>query len=68
MAIFTPNPFYVYLHEKDVIVLNIVDDFEKNSARGDYTGHFPGVVRPLLKWNTLQVDDLTIQKTKLVVN
>jgi len=52
VAILTPNPFYVHIHEKDVIVSNVVDDLAENSARGDFIGHFPGVVRPLMKWKT----------------
>jgi lipopolysaccharide transport system ATP-binding protein len=52
VAILTPNPFYVHIHEKDVIVSNIVDDLAENSARGDFIGHFPGVVRPLMQWKT----------------
>jgi lipopolysaccharide transport system ATP-binding protein len=56
VAILTPNPFYVHIHEKDVIVSNVVDDLAENSARGDYIGHFPGVVRPLMQWETKLID------------
>jgi lipopolysaccharide transport system ATP-binding protein len=60
VAILTPNPFYVHIHEKDVIVSNIVDDLAENSARGDFIGHFPGVVRPLMKWETKLIDSENI--------
>lgn len=52
IAILTPEPFHVHLHEKDVIVINVSDDFAENSARGDYIGHFPGLIRPLMQWET----------------
>jgi lipopolysaccharide transport system ATP-binding protein len=29
-----------------------VDTTEGDSARGDYGGTFPGVVRPMLRWET----------------
>jgi lipopolysaccharide transport system ATP-binding protein len=39
--------------EKPAISFQIVDPCEGDSARGDYGHHhFPGVVRPLLKWTT----------------
>ena len=39
--------------EKSAISFQIVDPCEGDSARGDYGHHhFPGVVRPLLKWTT----------------
>jgi lipopolysaccharide transport system ATP-binding protein len=38
--------------EKPAISFQIVDTCEGDSARGDYGRHFPGVVRPLLKWTT----------------
>jgi lipopolysaccharide transport system ATP-binding protein len=53
VAIVTPDPFYIHLHEKDAVAFNVVDNFDNNSARGDYVGPFPGVVRPLLKWYTV---------------
>jgi lipopolysaccharide transport system ATP-binding protein len=38
--------------EGPAISSQIVDTCEGDSARGDYGKHFPGVVRPLLKWAT----------------
>ena len=38
--------------ESLAISFQIVDTCEGDSARGDYGRHFPGVVRPLLKWTT----------------
>ncbi|MBW4553631.1 MAG: ATP-binding cassette domain-containing protein [Aphanocapsa sp. GSE-SYN-MK-11-07L] len=59
VAIITPDPFFIHLHEKDVIIINIIDDLAEISARGDFIGHFPGVVRPLMKWETYQIDNKT---------
>ncbi|MCG2721643.1 MAG: hypothetical protein L6290_06480 [Thermodesulfovibrionales bacterium] len=38
--------------EEPAISFQIVDTCEGDSARGDYGRHFPGIVRPLLKWTT----------------
>src|SRR5262249_14885020 len=51
-AIATYVPFNVHLHEPDLIAFQVVDTLEGNSARGDYAGHYPGVVRPIVEWTT----------------
>jgi homopolymeric O-antigen transport system ATP-binding protein len=51
-AIATYVPFNVHLHERDLIAFQVVDTLEGNSARGDYAGHYPGVVRPVVDWTT----------------
>jgi lipopolysaccharide transport system ATP-binding protein len=30
----------------------VIDSLDGDSARGDYAGHMPGVIRPLLNWTT----------------
>ena len=35
-----------------MISLNYVDSFDGDSARGDYMGDYPGVVRPMVDWTT----------------
>ena len=35
-----------------VVALQLIDGGAEESARGDYTGPMPGVVRPLLRWTT----------------
>jgi lipopolysaccharide transport system ATP-binding protein len=49
-AIMRYNPFQVEFHEMEVVGFNIIDELGKNSVRGNYTGRFPGLVRPLLNW------------------
>ena len=51
-AISTLAPLEVHAHEKDVVTVRVFDPMSADSARGDYTGPFPGVVRPLVRWNT----------------
>ncbi|MGZ5221787.1 MAG: ABC transporter ATP-binding protein [Chitinophagaceae bacterium] len=42
----------IYFHEPDCIAFNIVDSISGNSARGKYTGPFPGIIRPKLVWQS----------------
>ncbi|MEJ7848066.1 MAG: ABC transporter ATP-binding protein [Pyrinomonadaceae bacterium] len=48
----TYEPFTVHFMERDVVAFNVNDSTENDSARGDYTGVLPGVVRPVLDWQT----------------
>jgi len=40
-------------NEKDVLVFQVVDDLKGDTARGDWKGELPGVVRPMLHWDTV---------------
>jgi lipopolysaccharide transport system ATP-binding protein len=51
-AVVTEKPFTVHCQEEHAIGVEVVDDFDGESARGDYSGGWAGVVRPLLKWTT----------------
>ena len=46
------NPVRVHFYERDVVAFRVVDSPEGGTARGDYGGPLPGVVRPALKWET----------------
>jgi lipopolysaccharide transport system ATP-binding protein len=37
---------------REAVGFSVVDSPGEDTARGDYTGEVPGVVRPLLKWTT----------------
>src|SRR5262249_51616374 len=37
-------------YESDVVAFHVNDNLDGDSARGDYAGHIPGIVRPLLIW------------------
>ena len=49
-ALFHPNPLDVLIHEHNIVSFEIFTDFNKSTARGNYADEFPGIVRPLLKW------------------
>ena len=51
-ALTTPQPFMVHYEEKDIVAFHIIDSFDGTSARGDFMGKVPGVIRPILKWTT----------------
>lgn len=51
-AVSTMDPVTVHFHERDAVAFQVVDSLDGDSARGDYAGHMPGVVRPLLRWTT----------------
>lgn len=51
-AVSTYTPFIVHFVERDAVTFNVIDSLEGDSARGDYAGLLPGVVRPALEWET----------------
>ena len=51
-AISTMDPVIVHFYERDAVAFQVVDSLDGDTARGDYAGHMPGVVRPLLRWTT----------------
>lgn len=46
------DPVRLHAYERDAVAFQIVDEFTGDTARGDYAGPIPGVMRPLLKWET----------------
>ncbi|HKQ50747.1 MAG TPA: ABC transporter ATP-binding protein [Pyrinomonadaceae bacterium] len=54
-AISTMDPVRIHFHERDAVAFQVVDSLEGDSARGDFAGHIPGVVRPMLRWTTARV-------------
>lgn len=55
-AITTLRPEIVHFYERDAVAFQVVDTLDGNSARGEYGGSMPGVVRPLLSWTTRPQD------------
>ncbi|WP_369014279.1 ABC transporter ATP-binding protein [Flavobacterium anhuiense] len=49
-AIMRYAPFHVELHEIDIVGFNVIDEVGDKTVRGDYSGHFPGLIRPNLQW------------------
>jgi lipopolysaccharide transport system ATP-binding protein len=56
-AISTMDPVTVHVHEREAIAFQVVDSIDGNSARGEYGGTFPGVVRPRLDWRTVAEEE-----------
>jgi lipopolysaccharide transport system ATP-binding protein len=52
VAVTTFSNMNVHFDEPDVVAFQVIDSTEGDSARGDYAGHLPGVVRPMLNWTT----------------
>ncbi len=50
-ALSTANPVRVHYYEKDAAAFQVTDPMEGGSARGDYAGPYPGVVRPVFQWH-----------------
>jgi lipopolysaccharide transport system ATP-binding protein len=43
-----------HFFEPDVVAFHVMDTLDGDSARGDYAGPIPGVIRPLLQWTSRQ--------------
>ncbi len=52
VALVTHDPFVVHFHERDSIAFNMIDNKIESPTRGDYVGSMPGIIRPLLKWES----------------
>ena len=52
VALSTPRTLTRHFYQRDAVAFHVVDNFAPDSARGDWEGPIPGVVRPLLKWTT----------------
>jgi lipopolysaccharide transport system ATP-binding protein len=52
VAVTTYEPINVHFVERDAVTFSVVDSLDGDSARGDYAGLLPGVVRPILEWET----------------
>jgi lipopolysaccharide transport system ATP-binding protein len=42
----------VHVEARKVVAFQVIDSQQSDTARGDYIGPMPGVVRPLLSWTT----------------
>jgi lipopolysaccharide transport system ATP-binding protein len=54
-ALSTMDPVVVHFYERDAVAFQVIDSLDGDSARSDYAGPFPGIVRPLLKWSTQRI-------------
>jgi lipopolysaccharide transport system ATP-binding protein len=62
----TLEPFIFQYQSRSAVAFLVTDSLEGDSARGDWTGHMPGVVRPMLRWTTrqLQSADATVEAVR----
>ncbi len=52
-AIGTYNPNVVHALERDAVSFQVVDRTEGEGSRGEFTGSWPGVMRPFLDWDVV---------------
>jgi len=57
VALSTYQPFEVHFVDRDTVSFTVIDNLDGDTARGDYAGHLPGIVRPLLDWKTVKEHD-----------
>lgn len=55
-----------HFSEREAIAFHVVDSLDGDSARGDYIGPMPGLLRPMLKWETQVVE--TAESTDLAMS
>jgi lipopolysaccharide transport system ATP-binding protein len=53
-ALFMSNPVDIFIQKQNAVSFEVYTDFSVPSARGNYTEDFPGIIRPLLKWETIK--------------
>jgi lipopolysaccharide transport system ATP-binding protein len=42
----------LHVNERSAVAFQVIDTQGEDSARGDYIGPMPGLLRPLLRWTT----------------
>ncbi len=52
VAISSLHPHVTHVYENNAVMFQVTDRLDGKSARGEYAGTMPGVVRPLLNWIT----------------
>ena len=61
VAVSTMDPLTVHAAEGDAVMFQVIDPLEGDSARGTYTLAMPGLVRPLLRWDTTEGDAAAVR-------
>jgi lipopolysaccharide transport system ATP-binding protein len=59
-AVSTMDPVTIHFFERDVVAFQVIDSLDGQSARGEYAGPYPGIVRPMLQWTTRRPDIETV--------
>jgi len=56
-AVSSINPPTVHVIERECVAFQVIDRSSGDGVRGEYVSHWPGVVRPMLRWHVERVDD-----------
>ena len=51
-ALITISPFQAHFHHERAVSFQLYEPGDGSSARGNFVGPIPGVIRPLLDWET----------------
>ena len=51
-AVSSMEPLKIHFFERDAVAFQVIDTMDGDSARGDYAGPMPGIVRPMLNWTS----------------
>jgi lipopolysaccharide transport system ATP-binding protein len=51
LSSYEPTPV-VHFYERDAVAFQVIDSTDGNSARGDFGGSVPGVIRPTFQWTS----------------
>jgi lipopolysaccharide transport system ATP-binding protein len=60
LAISTLNPVTVHFYEQEALAFEVVEGQGGGSARGDYEGSYPGIIRPILDWTTKYISNESV--------
>jgi lipopolysaccharide transport system ATP-binding protein len=52
VAMGTYQPYEAHFEEPEVIAFTVVESTKDGTSRGDYAGHLPGIIRPLINSRT----------------
>ncbi len=67
-ALSTMDPVTVHFQENEAIAFQVIDSLDGDSARGQYAGPYPGIVRPMLQWtNEHHPDTAHVPRSTLAV-
>ena len=61
-SVATYNPDHAHVFERDVVAFQVVDRSTGDGVRGEFTGRWPGVVRPMLDWKVEAQPDARVDE------
>ncbi len=64
VALQTSFSHTLHFFEPDAVAFHVTDSLDGDSARGDYGGFIPGIVRPLLQWTNRAAEEIECPSRK----